>query len=160
MPNCLTGICRDPAKPNPSCLSCGSKGQRKVKGDKRLERSVGIGRKNQLKPGAPPKRTKGVRQVSDKQEVRNAYLAGVKAERISHALLTEGKASCSRCPRSFTTNGSAHKGLDLHHTERRSGGRGYRPGDAGVDAPAKVELLCRDCHRLAEDSDPKWSKAS
>lgn len=49
-------------------------------------------------------RRKAIRPVSDKQAVRNAYLAGVKAERISHALLTDGAVSCSRCPASFSSS--------------------------------------------------------
>jgi hypothetical protein len=104
-----------------------------------------------------PKRTGRPRRVSDKQAARSAFLSGVKAERIWHQLFTEGKASCENCPASWTSFAAAKGHLDLHHTEKRSRGQGYRDGNMGVDAPRLVVLLCRPCHREAEASEPQWT---
>lgn len=111
-----------------------------------------LARKTELKSKRRP------RQESDKQAVRNAWLAGIKAERITHQLLTEGEASCSQCPESWTTFAAAKGHLDLHHTEKRARGPRYEPGKMGVDAPGSLILVCRSCHRHLEESEPQWTK--
>lgn len=102
--------------------------------------------KREPKSRATPKRTR-VKQSSAKQDVRQAFLAGVKAER----LLT--KQSCEDCGLVPMMGG-----LDLHHaTTKRSQGHGYDPRKGpGADDPAGLVLLCRPCHQAAESA-PEWS---
>lgn len=106
------------------------------------------------------KRGKPLKHSSAKQDVRSAYLAGVKAERISHSYLLLGYVQCERCKLEYFGIGGAHQGLDLHHVTKRSQGQGYRPGKAGVDSPGNLELLCRQCHREVEKNEPEWSKSA
>lgn len=117
----------------------------------------GSGRKSSLERKTPIARGRRPRQQSDKQAIRSAFLSGIKAERIHHQLLTEGRASCERCPSSWSTFASAKGHLDLHHTEKRSRGAGFRDGNMGVDAPRLLEMLCRECHREQERNEPEWS---
>jgi hypothetical protein len=117
--------------------------------------------KSSKQPKAPGRR-KPLRRVSDKQSLRNAFLDGIKSERIAHALLVEGKVSCALCPRSFTDMRAAKNGLQLHHEDKRSHGQGYRPQNMGVDAPRNLVLLCGGqdgCHAKVE-SNPEWSKSA
>lgn len=109
----------------------------------------------------PKSRSKGLKRVSDRQAVRNAFLAGLKAERIANAIRTHGHVECSNCPKSYTGHSAAHQNLQLHHEVKRSRGHGYQPGKgAGVDEPGNLVMLCAACHREAEASEPMFSKES
>jgi 5-methylcytosine-specific restriction endonuclease McrA len=97
------------------------------------------------------KRNVAVKRQSDRQALREAFLAGQKA-----ALIHAGARECSRCPKSFPTEQAAWAGLQLHHDIKRSQGVGYRGGRKfGVDAPENLELVCKSCHRQLE-SNPEW----
>lgn len=100
-----------------------------------------------------------LRSRSWNQDVREAFLAGVKAERIS-ALLEDGFAECSRCGAEFHDYAAASGSLELHHAVKRGRGPGYRPNRGlGVDHPDNLQLVCRPCHRELE-SDPQWSESA
>lgn len=103
-----------------------------------------------------PARKRRPRSESFHQAIRQGFLAGIKAERITSALLTEGHVDCARCPRSFTETREALRGLELHHLEKRSHAQGYRRGSWGCDAPRLLELVCRKCHDELE-SKPMWA---
>jgi hypothetical protein len=111
--------------------------------------------RHQVKKHRRPIKTQSVTQAK-----REAFLAGIKAQRISTDLeLLEG-VGCSRCPKVFPTFDSAWAGLDLHHEDKRSHGKGYRGGkNFGVDDPRNLELVCKPCHRKLE-SNPEWTGAS
>jgi 5-methylcytosine-specific restriction endonuclease McrA len=80
---------------------------------------------------------------SERQKIRQAFLAGVKAERM------ERDPHCAVCGTDLD--------LELHHHPiKRSQGQGYRDGVFGVDDPTNLVLLCRKHHREAE-SNPMWS---
>lgn len=107
-----------------------------------------------------PKKRKPIRTQSVTQAKREAFLAGIKAATITAILHQHGRIECDRCPSYFTTFDAAWAGLDLHHDEKRSHGKGYRGGkNFGVDDPRNLELVCRACHRKLE-SNPDWSGAS
>jgi 5-methylcytosine-specific restriction endonuclease McrA len=91
--------------------------------------------------------TKGVRtrlKESERQKIRQAFLAGVRAERMNTT------PYCKVCGTDLD--------LELHHIVKRSQGHGYRDGAFGVDDPTNLVLLCRKHHREAE-SNPQWSTA-
>jgi 5-methylcytosine-specific restriction endonuclease McrA len=101
------------------------------------------------------KRNAAVKRESERQAIREAFLAGQKA-----ALIHFGVRECSRCTRSFDTEQQAWAGLQLHHDFKRSQAVGYRGGRKfGVDAPDNLELVCKPCHRQLE-SNPEWSQVS
>lgn len=108
------------------------------------------------------KHRKPIKAQSVTQAKREAFLAGIKAQRIAKDLHLLDGVGCSRCPKVFPTFDSAWAGMDLHHDneEKRSHGKGYRGGKSfGVDDPRNLELVCRACHRKLE-SNPEWSGAS
>jgi hypothetical protein len=93
------------------------------------------------------KRRTPLKQQSDNQAIREAYLAGIRAERIHQRGM-----SCESC-------GLIPQQVQLHHTELRSKGQGYSPRKGeGVDAPSKLTLLCVRCHE-AQHGNPEWSNA-
>lgn len=97
-----------------------------------------------------PKKRKPIKTQSQKQEVREAFLSGVKA-----SLLESGVRDCSRCPRSFESFDDAWAGLSLHHSNewKRGQGTGFRGGKQfGVDDPRNLEIVCRACHRQLESN--------
>lgn len=94
------------------------------------------------------RKRKGLRPVSDKQKIRNAFLEGIKAERMRL------KPWCEVCG----TEGWDTP-LDLHHIAKRSHGNRYDGEEYGVDRPQNLTLLCRECHRRAE-SNPEWSRTA
>lgn len=109
------------------------------------------------KPAKRKARRKALRAESPKQSIRQAFLAGIRAERISNALTATGRAECARCPAHFVSFETAWRSLDLHHVMKRSRGHGYRSGDDfGVDYPGFLELVCRRCHDALESS-PMWT---
>jgi 5-methylcytosine-specific restriction endonuclease McrA len=81
---------------------------------------------------------------SERQKIRQAFLAGVRAERMNTT------PYCKVCGTDLD--------LELHHIVKRSQGHGYRDGAFGVDDPTNLVLLCRKHHREAE-SNPQWSTA-
>lgn len=108
--------------------------------------------------GRTKRRSKGLKRVSDKQAVRQAFIAGVKSERIAHAIRVDGQAECSNCPKAYKGHSAAHQNLQLHHEVKRSRGHGYQPGKgAGVDEPGNLTMLCHQCHREAEASEPQFT---
>lgn len=84
---------------------------------------------------------------SDKQMVRDAFLAGVKAQRLAD------KPWCENCGTE-----SHETQLDLHHIVKRSQGPRFDGAEYGVDRPQNLSLLCRRCHELVE-SRPEWMKS-
>lgn len=114
--------------------------------------------RRQEKPHRKPIKAQSVTQAK-----REAFLAGIKAERITEALFVarqkDQDLGCSRCPRGFSSFDAAWAGLDLHHDTKRGKGKGYRGGKQfGVDDPRNLELVCRACHKKLE-SNPEWSGA-
>ena len=119
---------------------------------------------NPIVRGADLKRTP-IKQKSDKQAIREAFLAGVKAERIRNEIGVQGFAMCedcgvkvSRAPGSTAAAVESNmRALDVHHIRPRSSGKGFTaPNDHGVDSPTNLVLLCRKCHSATEP-DPAWS---
>jgi hypothetical protein len=115
-------------------------------------------RKELARIGARPRAR--LKAQSDKQAIREAALAGIKAERCWSALRDHGEITCSICGKIvFEASGwgesmneivlaAAMESCDLHHPQMRSGGQGYRgTGDFGVDHPDLVVLVCGSCHR-------------
>lgn len=109
------------------------------------------------------KKKKGRRPMaasSEKQDVRQAFLAGIKAERLraqsAVARPLELPFRCEGCSR----GARGPEDLDLHHVIGRDKGIGYRPSQGpGVDAPTNLKLLCRPCHEKTEPS-PQWKGPS
>ena len=100
---------------------------------------------------SPIKRGSKPKPVSDTQAIRNAFLAGVKAQR----LLLSGE-TCELC-------GLYASQLDLHHHEKRSRGKGYDGKTFGVDDPGNLMLVCSgfegSCHSK-EHGEPQWGQGS
>lgn len=115
--------------------------------------------RKQPKPKPPRQRRSPIKAVSDAQAVRNAFLDGLKTQRIDSLLLIVGFAQCENCETSFDNMRAAKNGLDLHHLDKRSRGARYKPGVMGIDAPRNLILCCRSCHRALEASEPEWSGA-
>lgn len=90
------------------------------------------------------KRGKRPRQVSDKQEVRNAYLRGVK-EALIYEQDKRGGARCAVC-------GAQGVPFDLDHIVGR-----VRGGPDTVDRVDNLQLLCRPCHEQKTGA-LKWTK--
>lgn len=72
------------------------------------------------------------------QEIRTAYLAGIRDERMRE-MLEQGAVECERC-------NDATGELDPHHVVPRSRGARYKPGAPGIDEPGNIWLVCRRCH--------------
>ena len=88
---------------------------------------------------------KGLKPMSEKQALRQAFLKGVYAERMRL------KPWCERCGEM-----ECDVQIDLHHTIKRSQGPRWSDGEEyGVDNPALLTALCRKCHRQVE-SNPEW----
>lgn len=92
------------------------------------------------------KERRRLQAASTKQQVRNAFLAGIKAQRMAD------KPWCENCGR---TDGP----LDLHHITKRSQGSRFDGEEYGVDRPQNLSLLCRWCHAKVE-SNPQWTKTA
>ena len=110
------------------------------------------------KPNPLIKRT-GIKAVSDKQEVRQAYIEGRKDERIHQMIERSGYASCEclyalgvseHCNR-WRNPDAAKKVLDFAHITKRSQAQGYRPGKGGQN-DAHFYLLCRRHHEEFDGS--------
>lgn len=128
----------------------------KVEGAKaRHPAGKGLDRKTPLKPGDKQlKRDTPMNKVSDKQDLRNAYIQGQKDGIIVRMLEGNGAAWCEECKADKgKTLEEARKQLDLHHKEvKRSKGVRYdhHTKDPGVDHPANTTLVCRRCHQKLE----------
>lgn len=109
-------------------------------------------RQSREKPTPTKKKRKSLAPVSHKQEIRTAFLQGIRAERMRIA------PTCEVCSRTYRTLEEAWQELDLHHTEKRSQGQGYRGALRwGVDAPELLLLVCRRCH-IELESNPQWKE--
>lgn len=119
--------------------------------------------------GNPLLRSKPIKQQSDKQAIRQAFLAGIKAERLRYQLVSLGDSKCEWCEKFMDVQGDADPTeqewieeamgtLDAHHVQSRDKGRRYQgPQDHGIDSPTNIVLLCRSCHAETEP-EPEWSK--
>lgn len=83
------------------------------------------------------------------QAKRTAFLEGVRAERLAFQLETGNGNWCEHCKRR-PLNAA---GLELHHVEKRSKGKGFRSrGSLGTDDPRNLLMVCRPCHDGLESS--------
>jgi len=95
------------------------------------------------------RRRQSLKRQSEKQKVREGFLSGVKAERLRHV------RHCEKCG---VAPDDVWESLQLHHTEKRSQGTGYRGGlDFGVDAPGLLILECPKCHQ-SEHGEPRFGE--
>ena len=139
--------------PDPNCSIHGS-----VKG--RRPKSKG--------KGNPLLRTP-LKQKSDKQKIRDAFLMGIKAERIRGMIEEFGEPKCEECGRVIASDipyenvsievtvseyiEACMELLDGHHIKPRDSGPPYKTwNNHGIDSPANITLLCRKCHRATEPS--------
>lgn len=83
---------------------------------------------------------------SHKQDVRQAFLEGIRAERMrTHPW-------CEKCG---VEGWEVH--LSLHHIVKRSHQGRFDGDEYGVDRPQNLTLLCWLCHQRLE-SNPMWTK--
>lgn len=116
--------------------------------------------------GNPLLRGAGLKSKSDKQKIRDAFLMGVKAERIRGMIWNFGEPKCEECGRAMIGNVSVGREVELseyvescmelldgHHVKPRDSGPPYKAwNDHGIDTPANIKLLCRACHEATEPS--------
>lgn len=94
--------------------------------------------------------------TSEKEDLSNAYLQGVK-DSIITAMLTGGATAwCQKCEvdqTGATTLEKARSSLDLHHHDvKQSEGPRYnhKTKNPGRDNPEGLLLVCRNCHKELE----------
>lgn len=120
------------------------------------------------KKGNPLLRTP-LKQKSDKQKIRDAFLQGIKAERLRWMIEEFGEPKCEGCRGSMVgdvVGGEASieeyietcmELLQGHHVIPRDSGPPYKAwNDHGVDTPSNIKLLCKPCHRATEP-EPQWN---
>lgn len=102
--------------------------------------------------GRSPARRAPIKQVSEKQMEREAYLDLVKEIWVTLSFRLTGVARCEDCGRRYTNESDAKKLLQMHHVTKRGQGRGFRFSDLvpGVDHPENLVLICDKCHRKRE----------
>lgn len=95
--------------------------------------------------------------LSVAQQVRTAFLNGIRAERARAQYENKGWVFCERCGKSAEGLNLddaikwAMTQLDAAHVVKRARGARYKgPTRQGVDAPTNVALLCRKCHEETE----------
>lgn len=92
--------------------------------------------------------------TSEKQDLRQAYLQGVKDSIITSMIRGGSAAWCEHCEKNVADSlEGARKTLDLHHhDQKRSEAKGYdhKTRKPGADNPMGILLVCRDCHRQLE----------
>lgn len=95
---------------------------------------------------AAKKRRAALARQSEKQKLREAFLEGIKAERMRVG---------PRCEICGVEGWDAD--LELHHIVKRSQGARFDGEKYGVDHPQNLQLLCRHCHETVE-SHPQWDR--
>lgn len=103
------------------------------------------------------KQPKRISTTSVAQQVRTAFLNGIKAERARAMFEQYGWVYCQRCTKAADGMNLddalkwAMKSLDSAHTVKRARGTRYLgPTRMGIDTPTNVSLLCRKCHEETE----------
>lgn len=104
------------------------------------------------------KKRKGLAE-SPEHKVAEAFVQGIKWDRIYQELERKGSVECCECGRSFTTLEGALAGLDAEHIIEKSKGKRYRPGHPHMDHPRNIQLMCKRCHRYGtKHSQPQFSQ--